>query len=68
MPYPEELDFADGSDGHELPGAIVEDELVVAVIPQGRDEFVCSSCFTVRHRSQRVDDPAGMGQCRDCAG
>jgi hypothetical protein len=62
----EELDFADGSDAHDLPGAIVEDELVVAVVPQGSDEFVCPSCFTVRHRSQLVRDPAGAGQCRDC--
>jgi hypothetical protein len=64
----EELDFANDGDGHELPGAIVEDELVVTVIPQGRDEFVCACCFTVRHRSQLLCDPAGKGHCRDSAG
>ena len=40
-----ELDEADVSDGLELPGAIVDEELSVDVVPQGEDEFVCVECF-----------------------
>ena len=62
----EELDVAEDVDGLELPGAIVDDELVVAVIPQGADEFICGSCFTVRHRSRLVREQDGTAYCRDC--
>ncbi|GAA3699350.1 DUF4193 domain-containing protein [Arthrobacter ginkgonis] len=62
----EELDVAEDVDGLELPGAIVNDELVVAVIPQGTDEFICGSCFTVRHRSQLTREKDGTAYCRDC--
>ena len=59
----EETDFADGL---ELPGAIVDEELSVNVIPPGEDEFVCAECFTIRHRSQ-VEEHTKQGIiCRDC--
>lgn len=61
-----DLDEADLSDGTELPGAIVLDELVVEVVPQGADEFVCGECFSVRHRSQAAGTANGMKICRDC--
>ena len=61
-----DMDETDLSDGQELPGAIVLDELVVEVIPQGADEFVCGECFTVRHRSQAARTLAGAIICRDC--
>ena len=48
-----ELDEADALDEGLTPGGeIVAEELIVQVIPQGADEFTCSSCFLVRHRSQ----------------
>lgn len=48
-----ELDEADALDEGLTPGGeIVSEELIVQVIPQGKDEFTCSSCFLVRHRSQ----------------
>lgn len=61
-----DLEETDLADGHELPGAIVLDELVVEVIPQGADEFLCAECFTVRHRSQAVRSVTGGFVCRDC--
>lgn len=62
-----ELEETDFSDGTELPGAIVLDELVVEVVPQAGDEFVCGECFAVRHRSQSVKEVGGAKICRDCA-
>lgn len=59
----EETDLAEGT---ELPGAIVLDELVVEVVPQAADEFVCGECFSVRHRSQAAKTMAGVTICRDC--
>lgn len=61
-----DLEETDLSEGQELPGAIVLDELVVEVIPQGTDEFVCGECFSVRHRSQAAKVLAGVTICRDC--
>ena len=49
----QELDEADGLDGAGVPGGeFIAEELIVQVIPQADDEFTCSSCFLVRHRSQ----------------
>jgi hypothetical protein len=39
------------------------EELTVAVIPQRSDEFTCSSCFLVQHRSRM----RSAGVCADCA-
>ncbi|GAA1495353.1 DUF4193 family protein [Paeniglutamicibacter kerguelensis] len=61
-----DLEETDLSDGIELPGAIVLDELVVEIIPQASDEFVCGECFTVRHRSQAARTLGGAPICRDC--
>jgi hypothetical protein len=61
----DELDVAD-SDSMDLPGAIVDEELVVQVVPQGKDEFTCGSCFTVRHRAQLAYEKNGVAYCRDC--
>ena len=62
-----EMEETDLSDGTELPGAIVLDELVVEVVPQAADEFVCGECFVVRHRSQAAKEVDGVKICRDCA-
>lgn len=62
-----ELEEADLSEGTELPGAIVLDELVVEVVPQASDEFVCGECLAVRHRSQVAKVVDGVMICPDCA-
>jgi hypothetical protein len=52
----------------ELPGAdLSNEELSVTVIPQRADEFVCSSCFLVQHRSRLVKTSSGLPVCADCA-
>ncbi|OSC26689.1 cytochrome [Mycobacterium vulneris] len=52
----------------ELPGADLSgEELSVTVIPQRADEFTCSSCFLVQHRSRMRVSGAGLPVCADCA-
>ncbi|MEV4989949.1 DUF4193 domain-containing protein [Pseudarthrobacter sp. LMD1-1-1.1] len=63
-----ELDEADTVDGIELPGDFIAEELVVEVVPQKEDEFTCSSCFLVRHRSQLVRERDGNAYCIECEG
>jgi hypothetical protein len=58
----------DAVDGFELPGAELSDEeLTVTVVPMRGDEFRCTRCFLVHHRSQRVIAGDGSELCRDCA-
>nr|WP_307106136.1 DUF4193 family protein [Arthrobacter globiformis] len=46
-----ELDEADALDEGLTPGGeIVSEELIVQVIPQGKGELTCYSCFLVRPR------------------
>ncbi|OBG99453.1 MULTISPECIES: DUF4193 domain-containing protein [unclassified Mycobacterium] len=52
----------------ELPGAdLSSEELSVTVIPQRADEFTCSSCFLVQHRSRMRKSGSGLSVCADCA-
>jgi hypothetical protein len=52
----------------ELPGAdLSSEELSVAVEPQRADEFTCSSCFLVQHRSRLRTSSSGLPVCADCA-
>ncbi len=52
----------------ELPGADLSgEELSVTVIPQRSDEFTCSSCFLVQHRSRLRSSGSGLPVCADCA-
>jgi hypothetical protein len=52
----------------ELPGADLSgEELSVTVIPQRADEFTCSSCFLVQHRSRLRTSSSGLPICADCA-
>ena len=51
----------------ELPGADLSgEELSVTVIPQRADEFTCSSCFLVQHRSRLRRSSSGLPVCADC--
>lgn len=50
----------------DLPDADVRDEeLTVRVLPRQADEFTCSRCFLVHHRSQLADERRTV--CTDCA-
>lgn len=52
----------------ELPGADLSNvELSVDVIPAQDDEFTCSQCFLVHHRSQLAYEEDGLPVCTDCA-
>ena len=63
-----DVDEADAVDSFELPGADLSDEeLTVRVIPKQADEFTCSSCFLVHHRSRLASEKGGMMVCTDCA-
>jgi hypothetical protein len=60
------LDEANLGEDLELPGAdLSSEELVVRVVAQQRDEFVCRSCFMLTHVSRRATGQADL--CRDCA-
>ena len=51
----------------DLPGADLSgEELLVRVIPQRADEFTCSCCHLVQHRSRLRSSGAGPPICADC--
>ena len=61
-------DETEAAEGFELPGAdLSNEELSVRVLPRQADEFTCSSCFLVHHRSQLAMDKGGQLVCRECA-
>ena len=57
------------AEDYELPGADLSNEAAsVTVIPMQGDEFICSECFLVKHRSQlayTTDD--GQPVCKESA-
>ena len=68
-----DIDEADVAESYELPGADLSDEeLTVRVVPKQPDEFTCSSCFLVHHRSRLavghsgLPDRDGRPLCKDC--
>lgn len=64
-----DVDDADTAEGIDLPGAdLSQEELVVQVLPEQDNEFVCASCFLVHHRSQIVHQHNGHQYCTDCEG
>ena len=63
-----DIDDVDVADAYELPGADLSgEELVVRVVPKQADEFTCSSCFLVYHRSRLASGHNGHSICVDCA-
>ena len=63
-----DVDEVELAENLELPGADLSDEsLTVRVIPRQADEFTCSKCFVVHHRSQLAKEVKGEFICRDCA-
>jgi hypothetical protein len=65
---PVDVDEAESAEAFELPGAdLSNEELSVRVLPRQADEFTCSRCFLVHHRSQLAAEKSGQPICRDCA-
>ena len=65
----QDYDSPRNKDEDEVPGADLSNEdASVTVIPMQGDEFICSECFLVKHRSQlayTTDD--GQPVCKECA-
>ena len=63
-----DIDEADLAESLELPGAdLSNEELSVQVIPKRADEFTCSRCFLVHHRSQLAKEDGAQLICSECA-
>ncbi|EWM16840.1 hypothetical protein KUTG_07144 [Kutzneria sp. 744] len=63
-----DVDVDAPDENFELPGAdLSNEELTVKVLPKQADEFTCSSCFLVHHRSRLAEEHNGRLICRDCA-
>ena len=59
----------EAAEGFELPGADLSNvELSISVVPAQDDEFTCSQCFLVHHRSQLAYEEGGLPVCTECAG
>ena len=62
-----DVDEAEVAENFELPGAdIGDEELSVKVVPLQADEFTCSRCFLVHHRSQLAEERNGLPVCKEC--
>jgi hypothetical protein len=63
-----DLDENDTAESLELPGADLSgEELTMLVIPKRADEFTCTCCFLVQHRSRIASHPGRPPVCTDCA-
>ena len=61
-------DEAEAAEGFELPGADLSgEELSVRVLPKQNDEFTCTECFLVHHRSQLALEDGNSLVCAECA-
>jgi hypothetical protein len=63
-----DLDEPDPVDSLELPGSELtnEEPTMSVVVPMLADEFRCSCCFLVCHRSQRAPGRRSRDVCREC--
>lgn len=62
-----DVDETELAENLELPGADLSSEsLTVRVLPRQQDEFTCSRCFLVHHRSQLASEADGVPICTDC--
>ncbi|GAA1902922.1 DUF4193 domain-containing protein [Williamsia serinedens] len=63
-----DVDDSDTAESFELPGADLSgEELSVRVVPKQADEFTCTSCFLVYHRSRLARENGATRICVDCA-
>ncbi len=57
------------ADLYDLPGnEVPAEELAMEILSEQADEFTCSSCFLVRHRTQLAGTKGDSKYCRDCEG
>lgn len=63
----EDIDEGDDDDDDEplIADDLRTEQLVERAVPQQGNEFVCMSCFLVRHKSQLADPKKQY--CQDCA-
>jgi hypothetical protein len=62
-----DVDEVEVAETFELPGAdLADEELTVRVVPMQADEFRCSRCFLVHHRSQLARERNGEPICVEC--
>lgn len=62
-----DVDETEAAENLELPGADLSDEsLTVRVLPRQEDEFTCSVCFLVHHRSQLAKETKNGPICSEC--
>lgn len=62
-----DVDESESAESFELPGADLSgEELSVRVIPKQANEFTCSNCFLVHHRSCLASEKDGIMICTDC--
>ena len=63
-----DVDETEQNESFELPGADLSgEELSVRVLPGQAEEFTCSQCFLVHHRSQLASEKNGVMVCNECA-
>src|ERR1044072_7481115 len=66
-----DVDESETAESFELPGADLSglsgEDLTVRVVPKQADEFTCSKCFLVHHRSRLAEGGGGRPISRDCA-
>ena len=59
------------AENFELPGADLSglsgEDMTVKVVPKQADEFTCTVCFLVQHRSRLARGGPGSEVCADCA-
>jgi hypothetical protein len=46
---------------------LIDEEPTVMVVPMLADEFRCTSCYLVHHRSRLVHNVDGSDVCPDCS-
>jgi hypothetical protein len=67
----ESLEALQASRGSGAQTAVIdidENDTAEGIVPEQSDEFTCSSCFLVRHRSQIALEKNGLKYCRECEG
>ncbi|GAB09359.1 hypothetical protein GOARA_036_00910 [Gordonia araii NBRC 100433] len=63
-----DVDETETAESFELPGADLSgEELSVRVVPKQADEFTCTRCFLVYHRSRLAREKGNERICVDCA-
>lgn len=61
-----DVDKFEAAEGLELPGADLSSEQpALPVLPPLDDEFVCTACFFVYHRSQLASGSSTLRICHD---